>query len=666
MIETSHNRETFFLLPLVPDWSSPVRVTFRRPVHIEAGLTEREVRRPTGNSVRINQEFRIEASGDEARKLEAWLATLKVETVAVPFWPGLTEAGSVDGVFTSRVSIAFSSDFTRWELWEVRPPSWALSEGYVAPLVFGRLDGRSFEWQTPQHLSASVNHVETSDASREVKVTPQTFEAGPFHDPGATASRLLFPSRVNFDRPGQTQRVTVDRDEIGFGRTPGETAWANPVREFSVEAVADGRLELGRMVSFFADHSSAVPFWVPAQSQALTLVQDLGPSSVKIYGVPGHGLASGDWLGFQTGGQFQAFAKVATVTESVVELANPPGALHRGETLATRLALCRFKSDRLVVEFDSPDVATASIDLRELSPETEFPNGESGGVTIGDAPGRVYLYRLETDTDAELLTSFESPLWYAGELYAAALVTHGEIESSTDISRNSVTITCGLQASGIARSFLSRSVTGSVRIQVIEAEIIGDQVANPVTLFAGELSSVSRTGLTLSLPCSPWGRLLDRPLPRVRVQPTCNNVLFDPGCALSKGDWAHSATMGNPGPSGFPFTFPVSGLVRIVGAAPTYSADWFAGGWVEIGFDRIAIRASTNPSAGALTLTLARDPRPYPFAGSTVYLYPGCDGRIETCADKFANRDNFLGHPFVPAANPSLVKLSTAFNGGKK
>jgi hypothetical protein len=64
--------------------------------------------------------------------------------------------------------------------------------------------------------------------------------------------------------------------------------------------------------------------------------------------------------------------------------------------------------------------------------------------------------------------------------------------------------------------------------------------------------------------------------------------------------------------------------------------------------------------------SLPGDPRPFLRTGQAVGIFPGCDGRFETCESKFNNRENFGGHPFVPAANPSLVKLSSAINGGKK
>jgi len=37
----------------------------------------------------------------------------------------------------------------------------------------------------------------------------------------------------------------------------------------------------------------------------------------------------------------------------------------------------------------------------------------------------------------------------------------------------------------------------------------------------------------------------------------------------------------------------------------------------------------------------------------TVDAYPGCDGRIETCRDKYDNIANFLGFPFIPDENPA-------------
>jgi hypothetical protein len=109
----------------------------------------------------------------------------------------------------------------------------------------------------------------------------------------------------------------------------------------------------------------------------------------------------------------------------------------------------------------------------------------------------------------------------------------------------------------------------------------------------------------------------------------------------------------------------------VSGASPTYFTDWFALGWIEVGtgsaIQRRMIIRSTNPSGGALTVTLQRAFDVLPIAGDTAHLFPGCDGMFATCkayngstnpTGKFANDLNFGGEPFCPAGNPSLTKLA--------
>jgi hypothetical protein len=70
--------------------------------------------------------------------------------------------------------------------------------------------------------------------------------------------------------------------------------------------------------------------------------------------------------------------------------------------------------------------------------------------------------------------------------------------------------------------------------------------------------------------------------------------------------------------------------------------------------------------AGVVTVTLDRDPDPWPEIGDGVVLYPGCDLSPATCKAKFDNYVNFIGHPFMPIANPSAVIASKPAGGGKK
>lgn len=197
----------------------------------------------------------------------------------------------------------------------------------------------------------------------------------------------------------------------------------------------------------------------------------------------------------------------------------------------------------------------------------------------------------------------------------------------------------------------------------------------PEIVFSGDVTEVAIKARRMTLTVAMGGGTFDRNVPRLRIGAACNHVVFTSPCGLAEADWTFDATVAAPVSGAWPYTLKLSGLTRRTGAAPTYFAGWFAGGRVEVNGERRAILNSTNPSAGALDITLDRWFPSSPSAGAAVVLVPGCDRRWETCGayhgttnttGKFNNRVNFGGHPFVPIGNPSLVKLAKSGGGGKK
>lgn len=195
-------------------------------------------------------------------------------------------------------------------------------------------------------------------------------------------------------------------------------------------------------------------------------------------------------------------------------------------------------------------------------------------------------------------------------------------------------------------------------------------VYNPSVIFTGQLASARVKGGVITAKCVPGGLVFERKLPRFLVQPGCNHDLYSTGCGIGRDAYRFDAVVTDPGAVGYPFEFSLGSLSRTFGGDLPVAAHWFAGGYAEFGVgaarQRIAILRSSPVSSGAVTITLSKDPSPFPAVGATVRLWPGCDGSWATCQSKFGNRENFGGHPFMPTANPSLVKLSNTAAGGKK
>ncbi len=85
----------------------------------------------------------------------------------------------------------------------------------------------------------------------------------------------------------------------------------------------------------------------------------------------------------------------------------------------------------------------------------------------------------------------------------------------------------------------------------------------------------------------------------------------------------------------------------------SYADGWFDGGVLimETGLNAGVARDVLSWTAATRTAGLFL-PLPYAVAVGDVFrLQPGCDKRLTTCRDKFANRLNFRGEPHVPGGN---------------
>lgn len=72
-----------------------------------------------------------------------------------------------------------------------------------------------------------------------------------------------------------------------------------------------------------------------------------------------------------------------------------------------------------------------------------------------------------------------------------------------------------------------------------------------------------------------------------------------------------------------------------------------------------SVEVRSHNTSNPMEFTLA-EPMPFPIGvGNQFTIVAGCDRRLETCRDKFANVLNFRGEPYIPGADAVLRKVSS-------
>lgn len=675
MISTTYNSTAVYVLNDAPDWSARVSATFEVLTQWEESLTGREARRPMAATLRGKLKYRATIEGQDALKLSSLLRQYTNQPVLCPFWPASQAWASRSAIATTGgLRIAYKADWSQYEVYSTVEPSWPAADDMVAPLMWGRLDNRGVRWVNAVVLTFDVELTESGNASTSIVPATVSWIAGPTLAGYGTAPRLWPLSTDWLDLPEQFD-FKVIRDNIGFGRSPLETTYpATHSSKTELRTVTHSTSEFWALLRFFLDYGTGQSFWVPTLRAAATMTSDLAGGATALTVSTSVAVQNGDYLAFVQGVGVAAFARTTTVSGTTINLASAPGALSKDFTLVCPLVLARLDKPRIELRFALGEIVEASMTVSEVPPEYSIPSDETLGTTIGALPTRAYLYEFAQiiggSTTTTRFTSYEQDITFSGNTYTARKINHGQIRGSLFIDRDEVEVTSEI----ISNDPLTKIATGQseapTRVTVRTVDVSGSTGSNGAVIFGGDVVSCSVRGARLSARVVSASMVFDRLFPRFRMQPGCNHQLFSVGCGLLSSNWKFTATVSGTPTPGYPFAINLASLARVTGVMPTVDAGWFAGGWAEFGsgatLSRRAIINNTAASGSALTITLSRDPSPFPGAGASVVLYPGCNGSKDTCNSKYGNYLNFGGHPFMPTANPSLVKLSQNVGGGKK
>ena len=250
----------------------------------------------------------------------------------------------------------------------------------------------------------------------------------------------------------------------------------------------------------------------------------------------------------------------------------------------------------------------------------------------------VELYHIWTEGGANnwYYTSGDVSVSYNGDTYTPALITRGQTSYNSELDVSTLEVQFKHVDDAVVR-FLSMNPITPTWISVMKLHRDQSPLEADV-IFVGQISTVTFKGNLANAKCVGFEHFLKMPIPTWRYQLTCNHKLFDEYCKLSANDYKLTTTV----------TVSSDGTVLTSSDFSNYSSGYFTLGKAIFSGESRPIIAHSGD-----TITLA-----YKFYdledNDSVDVYPGCDGNIGTCKDKFNNLIHFLGFPFTPQDNPSL------------
>lgn len=249
-----------------------------------------------------------------------------------------------------------------------------------------------------------------------------------------------------------------------------------------------------------------------------------------------------------------------------------------------------------------------------------------------------HIWRESDDSESEhwRYTSGDVEVIYNGESYIPATLERSQVKYDSKLE----IVTMAIQAAYVTDAVLEYISTNPIEIlwvSVMKLHRDQDPLEADV-VFIGQIKGVSFKGAQARVSCVGFEHFLKQVIPRWRYQLTCNHTLFDDQCSLVKADYKIVAEV------------TLDGTKTVVSSATFALEDdgYFIGG--ELVFEAESRTIVAHVGANVTLMYKMKNLED----NDTVDVYPGCDGRLDTCRDKFDNIINSLAFPFIPTENPAL------------
>ena len=662
MRSTTFNGNPAWLLDDAPAWTAGVALDAELPVSYERGISGRETRRPTGDTLRLTLKWdALITSATALTLLRNSVQAMTTESVLCPFWPGMTDPGATPSCATAFYVLLDDSAAP-----SIQPAANAPFNRTSYPLLVGYLKtSPDPELLTDTLAKASFEFTE-SDAS---SLTPPTF-AGTNSLSDASGARPLFPFAADWTtfNSGDSEQ-DISRQQIGALRALQSQYFSQRSRRKSKQAFTlTAPLNLLGFFSSLGGESKS--FWLPAGISEAALTANVGASDTAL-NVDNPSALGGNVFVVLNDNTKMAALKVSSVSGNQWNLTAAPGAAFGANTTRIEtLWLARFDTLKLSLTFARPDFATAEIQFKELPWEPAAVSGETIGTTMGALPATAILFKFTLTIPGAptvwYFTAFERDLSDGTNTWASQPLEFDTITETDNLERQSVTLKSRNFSGNPLALLIPFQLEFPLLIEIYEGDVTANAVANLRCYFAGEVSKADVEPPFITADCVSMSNIFNRNIPRRLYQPGCNWVLFEPNCGLAVADWTWNAVVVSY--SATANTLVVNTITSSNGA--TLAAHFFSAGYLTVTTGGVAstrmIGDNTALAGGQITIYLAQPLVTAPVAGDTVKLFPGCDGQRTTCLNTFNNYAKFGGFPFMPIGNPTVFQLNQSTGGGKK
>ena len=669
MISITFNGNPAFLIDDVPDWSTPVVVTAAMPATYERGLTGRETRRQTGDTLRFELKFTSLVTGLAAIvNVRNALQTLNVQPVLCPFWPGGFAAGTLPAVTASWYVLLDGLAAPSLQ------PASALGGGFARfayPLMVGLLAEIPDVPLEATTLATVGYHFKENDPT----LLTMPAYAAPAGIAAASGVRPLFPFGADWARRPTTLGAEVDisRTQIGETRPLSSVYYAQPGRRRVTQSFTLLNTDPLNLLSFFVtvggENNS---FWLPANVTEANLVNSVLASDTTLTVDNGAALNGNTFILLRTTGVRLPLA-VASVAGNVWTLTGATGtAFAAAQSTIESMLLARFDVLKLELTFTNPVTATVLVKFKELPLETAAVSGETIGTTMGALPttATLYVFTLMVPGSPEYwyFTNFERNLTDASSnTYLTAPLENGDISESPSLERQNVSLKSFLFANNPLALLVPFELEWPLEVAIYEADVTGNTAGNLRCYFSGEVGDVTLEGPVISANCASLNWMFDRSAARRLFQDNDNWNLFETASGLLPANWQWNCVV---------VSYNAASATLVVGTitssnSTTITANLFAAGYLQLTHAGAPVQyrmisQSTAVAGGQMTISLSAPLTTAPSAGDAVAMYPGYDGSAAMCISTFNNYANFGGFPFIPVGNPFVLKIQQPTGSGKK